>query len=132
MWTSVTCPECTRVTNWLKLVCCLRSPGCRTCHIARNITISRTQRSSVLCDCFTSTSVGIFALGGGAASVPRASATIYYVRCVTSRSHRIQPPFVLAPATNHGNVVGKAAQMFDHAGAEALERRQKLRSDTDT
>ena len=49
-------PACTSVTNSLKATCCLRSLGLKNCQIARNITISRTQSSSVLCDCFTSTS----------------------------------------------------------------------------
>src|ERR1700691_3711168 len=56
MRTSGTWPACTQVTNSLKLTCCFLSPGCNTCQIARNITMSRTHSSRVLCDCFTSTS----------------------------------------------------------------------------
>ena len=68
------------------LPCCLRSPGWRTCQIARNITMSRTHRRSVLCDCFTSTS-GSRERAAGARFAPTSS-TLATVRCVTSRMGR--------------------------------------------
>src|ERR1700689_5455761 len=73
MRTSGTCPWCTQPTNSLKLTCCFLSPGCNTCQIARNITIKRTQSRSVLCDCFTSTSLVPDCPG----QTPRASSVPY-------------------------------------------------------
>src|SRR5208283_184616 len=126
--------------NWLKLTCCFLSPGCDTCQIARNITISRTQSKRVLCDCFTSTSVPWLR---GPHRAFAATPSTYYVRCVTSRiggdqrarGKKSTIAFFSAGAPlplhshGHGSVVGQGAEVLHDPRAQAHELRDELSPD---